>query len=272
MIYISLTTIPKRLRYWASIQKNLISLLTQKTDKEYYVVFNIPKLYVMDDNTEYVVPDELMEFAKEHPNLIINRDIYDYGPIIKIYGVLKYSTNPEDIIIALDDDCAYHEDMIEAHLAKLNEYPNHVICYTSYAAARKKDFIEDGVSKFKLDGDRVDFPLQKDAYMLAPGHIGSVSYKRKYFKDDFNEELFSLADGDDPLMGYYLKMQRIPIICAKHNYPGIAFPIIENLAFYEYSGGWLIRRKYPETTHGRQSQKLMDFLYHNNNVTYINKL
>lgn len=54
MIYISLTTVPKRLKYWPSIEINLKSLLYQKTNKEYFVVFNIPKLYVMDDNAEYM--------------------------------------------------------------------------------------------------------------------------------------------------------------------------------------------------------------------------
>lgn len=36
MIYISLTTVPQTLIHWDLFQLNLKSLLTQKTDKEYY--------------------------------------------------------------------------------------------------------------------------------------------------------------------------------------------------------------------------------------------
>ena len=267
MIYISLTTVPKRLIYWPSIQKNLESLLIQRTDKEYYVIFNIPELYTMDDNVKYIIPDELLIFAKNYPRLIINREIYDYGPIIKIYGALKYATNSNDIIIALDDDNIYHEEMLEFHIKKLNEYPNCAICFTGDIAAEKIDFIENGIKKFKMAWSRVDFPLQRDTYLRSPGHMGSVSYKRSFFEDDFNEKLFALADGDDPLIGYYLKKHQTPIICAKHKYQDIpSFPIVEGLPFPEYAAGSLIREKYPQTIHGRQSKELISFLGDDNYV------
>jgi hypothetical protein len=271
MVYISLTTVPKRLICWTSIQENLESLLKQKTDKEYYVIFNIPELYTMDDNTKYIIPDELLGFTKNNPKLIINRDIFDYGPIIKIYGALKYATDPNDIIIALDDDNVYHEDMLEFHIKKLNEYPNCAICFTGDIAARKIDFIEDGIKKFKMGWSIVGFPLQEDAYLRSPGHVGSVSYKRSFFEDDFNEKLFALADGDDPLMAYYLKKHQIPIICAKHGYLDVpTFPIVRGLSFPEDAAGSLIRKKHPQTVHGRQSKELTDLINDNDHI-YIEK-
>jgi hypothetical protein len=279
MIYISLTTVPKRLSNWKSIQLNLESLLNQKTNKEYNVIFNIPKLYAMGDNVEYALPDELLNFAKKHPKLIINRDVIDYGPIVKIYGALKFATDPNDIIIALDDDYAYHEDMLEFHIKKLIEYPDHVICFHSDRAAEKFSYIEDGIGKFEIHGSRVDFPLVKDTYVINPGHCGSVSYKRYYFKEDFNEKLFSLADGDDPLMGYYLKKHQICIMMVKWNKPYIPvvipfsignMPIIMPLVFHELSGGWEIRRRNSQTIHGRQDKELEDLL-NNKHYKYIIK-
>ena len=277
MIYISLTTVPKRLKDWDEIEKNLESLLHQKTDKEYYVIFNIPKLYKMDDDVEYVVPDELFEYAKDHPRLIINRDVIDYGPIIKIYGALKIATDPNDIIIALDDDYAYHKNLLEYHIKKLIEYPEYVVCFASDSAVEKIPLtdIDDGVKRFRMHGSRVDFPLVKDSFARSPGHNGSASYKRYYFEEDFNEELFALSTGDDPLMGYYLKKHQRCVIMVKwdmSDFPGAIYnmPIIERLVFPEYAGGWLIRKKNPQTIHGMMSLELTDFLSDNFYV-YVEK-
>jgi hypothetical protein len=272
MIFISLTTVPKRLEIWPAIQRNLESLLRQKTNKEYYVIFNIPQTYTMDDNVEYIIPDELWGFSKSYPKLIINRSTPDYGPIVKIYGALQYVTNPSDILIVVDDDNIYHEDMIECHLQKLNQYPNYVICYASDAALKKVETIENDVKGYKFDSHTIQYPIKKDEYVRSPGHNGSVSYKRSYFKEDFIPELFNLADGDDPLMGYYLKKHAIHIICAKYDEKYItqcaAFPIVRGIGFPQKTAGDLIRKKYPQTIHGRQSEELQIYLS-NNNIFYI---
>jgi hypothetical protein len=269
MIYISLTTVPKRLKYWDVIKQNLESLLYQKTNREYYVIFNIPKYYKMGDD-EYVVPDELFEYAKDHPRLIINRDVIDYGPIIKTYGALKIATDPNDIIIALDDDYVYHENLLEYHMKKLIEYPEYVVCFAS-DSAREKIYLTDkgdGLKRFRMHGASVGFPLIEDTYAGSPGHNASASYWRRYFEDDFNEDLFSLADGDDPLMGYYLKKHQRCVIMAKWDmldFPHAIYnmPIVKSLAYPEYAGGWLIRQKNSQTVHGMMSEELMDLLSDN---------
>jgi len=288
MIYISLTTVPKRLKYWPVIKLNLESLLNQKTDKEYYVILNLPISYTLKylepNDIDYILPVELIEFAKNNPKLIINRDTYDYGPIVKIIGSLKYATNPDDILIILDDDEIYHEDMLEYHIKKLNEHPNHVICFSGDKSLEKRTFIEDGIKKYMLCPSHFYFPLDEDRYLAIPGHFASVSYKREYFKEDFNEELWKLADGDDPLMGYYLKKHEILILCVMYDNqedfrpirdecnpkPWQHFPIINSLVYPENAAGYLIRKKNPQTIHGYQSQELMDLLYCHNFV-YIEK-
>lgn len=264
MIYISLTTVPIRLSHWTVIEKNLNYLLHQKTDKEYYVIFNIPYLYAMNDNEEYVIPHELIDFAKDNPKLIINRDTIDYGPIIKTYGALKYSTNPEDVIIALDDDIGYHEDLIERYLEGQQKYPEYVLCFAGDIGGQKINLDPEG-NEFNIVHAIYQYPLTEDTFMLSPGHTNTVCSKRKFFEDDFNPKLFALADGDDPLIAYYHKLHNRPIIALKHFYPEylMRYPCVDLLTYLEPAGGWLIRQKCPGCgTHGRQSPQISNLLFH----------
>jgi hypothetical protein len=256
------------------MKNGLISLLSQKTDKEYNVILTIPYLYAMNNNEEYKIPSELLEFAKNNPRLIINRDTPDYGPIIKIYGALKYANNLDDIIIACDDDHIYHEKMLEYHIKKLNEHKNTVICFRGDMAVDKRTWIEKGIKKFVYRPDDILFPVNRDCYLMIPGHWHSVGYWRKFFKEDFNEELFALGDGDDPLIGYYMKKRQIPILCVVWDeqtdfrpiidvsgyLPCHHFPIIEPLGYPENAGGWLIRNKSKDSGHGRLSLVIQTYL------------
>ena len=285
MIYISLTTVPLRLKYWDGCKLNLESLLSQKTNKEYRVVLSIPFFYVMNNNEEYVVPDELWKFAENNPRLIINRDTYDYGPIVKILGGLKYATNPDDIIIALDDCFVYHEDMLETHLQKLDEHPNCAICFNGDSGIDKRSWIdENGIKKYMLIGTHFYIPPLYDHYLQIPGHWHSVSYRRSFFKEDFNEDVWTLSDGDDLIMGYYLKKHELSFMCCERDNEtdfrptnmlgrsNVCFPIVKSLEYplSPITAGNLIRTKYPGTNHGRVKQELFNLL-HDLSQIYVEK-
>lgn len=258
----------------------LDSLLDQKTNRDYFVVFNIPYLYVMDDNAKYIVPNELLIYGEEHPKLLINRDINDYGPIIKTYGAFKYATNPDDIIIALDDDIVYHEDILEWHMKGTEKYPNYVLCVSGDIGGRKVDLDPEG-NTFRIVHDIINFPIEQDTFMISPGHATTVCYKRKFFEEDFNPELFAMADGDDPLMGYYHKLHNRPIIAISHKKEYAdpdcktadcdKFPFIGTVAYPEYAGGWLIRQKYTSVigVHGRAHPSVRDLLFDGNYIYII---
>jgi len=239
MIYISLTTIPHRLCNGDVFEQNLNSLLYQKTDKEYYVILSIPNVYVKT-NIEYVIPDELVEIAENNPRLIINTDTPDYGPITKTIGALKYATNSNDIIICVSDHYVYHEDMLECHIKKLNEYPYHAICFKGEQGFDKRRWIdENGVKKYVIRPWPLFCPTDKDRYLMIPYHEHSVSYKREYFKDDFNNEIWGLSSSEDLIMGYYLKLHETWAICSKWggetdfrpNFDRIIFPIVKKLSY-----------------------------------------
>jgi hypothetical protein len=239
MIYISLTTVPHRLSNGDMFEQNLNSLLYQKTDKEYFIILSIPNIYIKT-NTEYVIPDELMEITENNPRLIINTNTPDHGSITKIIGALKYATDPNDIIIAVNDHYVYHEDMLEYHIKKLNEYPHHVICFKGEEGIDKRRWTdENGIKKFVVRPWPLLWPTDKDRYLMVPYHEYSISYKREYFKDDFNSEIWGLSDNEDLIMAYYLKLQEIWSICSKWdreidfrpNFHRLTFPIIKRLSY-----------------------------------------
>jgi hypothetical protein len=252
MIYISLTTIPDRLRQWNLIEENLNSLLHQKTDKEYKVIFSIPE--------HYEIPYDLLKFVDHNSKLSINRKIPDYGSITKIIGVLEYTDDPNDIIIACDDDYVYHEDMLEYHLKKLNEYPNHVICFKGEEGIDKRTWNENGERKFVFRRWSILWPTDKDRYLQIPYHHYSVSYKRKYFKDDFNEKLWEISNIDDLIMSYYLKKNEIWTICVKWDketdfrvVDRIAFPVVKKIIYS------LIQKR--ETVYKNIPEKIRELLF-----------
>lgn len=230
MIYIALTTIPERLNNWKLFKENLDSLLNQKTDKEYSVILTVPE--------DYEIPYELLKFITYNPSLIVNRRTNDYGSITKIIGALEYTNDPDDVILACDDDYVYHEDMLEYHLKKLNEYPNHVICFKGEEGTDKRTWNDNETVKFVFRRWGILWPTDKDRYLQIPYHHYSVSYKRKYFKEDFNEELWSISNIDDLIMSYYLKKNEIWTICVKWDKETdfrmsdrLAFPVIKKISY-----------------------------------------
>lgn len=288
MIYISLTTVPLRLTFWEELKTNLDSLLNQKTDKEYYVIFSIPMTYAMNEDEEYILPDGLLEYAERHPRLIINRETPDYGPIVKVIGGLKYATEPDDILIVCDDDQIYHEEMLEYHVKKLNEHPTEIICFRGDQVVDKREYIdpEDGIKKFVLRNGHIHFPVNRDTFLLIPGHWHSVGYFRRYFEDDFFDENFwKMANGDDILIGYYCRLHNILIRCVRWDKetdfrpildeagykPCYTFPIVAPVPMPQ-SGGWLIRMKHPhDGNHGFEAKEVQDVLYSYHKHVYIDK-
>jgi hypothetical protein len=280
MIYISLTTVPIRINLWESFEQNLTSLLNQNTDKDYKVVLSIPYYYKNNNDEEYIINDNLKQFALQNSKLIIHRVDEDFGPIVKITGVLDISQDPEDILIICDDDHVYHEDMLEYHLKKLKQYPNSVIVFRGDTPVEKREWEEDNIKKYVLRTTHFYFPVKYDLQLTVPGHWHSASYKRKYFKEDFNRELLLSSDNDDTLMGYYCKKHQIDFRCVtwdqetdwrpvnEYGRPAYSFPIKYSLP-YPNSGFWEFRQKSGDS-YGRAE----DFIYQllqNHDIIYIEK-
>ena len=258
-IFISLTTVPDRLVHWISFGQNVQSLLRQKTDKDYKVVVNIPRIYTNMD-IPYNVPQQLLDLAASDSRLIINRIETDRGPIEKVVGCFNLATDPEDTIIALDDDHVYHEDMLEYIFKKQQEYPYAVIGFRGDNILEKRDFWHNNVKKYALMGTHAFFPLKHDMNAAVPGHWHSVTYKRKFIQDDFfNDYFFNVAASDDHKISFYLiekgieykivawdkETDFVPVnyMIAGHGKPSHHFPIVEQLGYPQDTGFNLFRKK-----------------------------
>jgi hypothetical protein len=281
MIYISLTTVPLRMEQTNEFKKNLESLLTQKTDKEYKVLLNIPYKY-RNSNKEYYISEELQNFFNLNNNLIVNRLEKDYGPVTKIIGALNFIKNMEDTIIVCDDDHFYHEEMLEYHIKKINEYQNTIICFRGDNPIEKREWNENSVTNYTLSPTHIYFPVKNDSQLIVPGHWHSVSYKRSYFEDDFLDENFlSLSTNDDILVGYYFRLKQIPVMCVKwdketdwrmvnsNGRGSHSFPILYPLSFPD--SGFNEYRKEANNHMGFMDKKVFDEFTENNHKIYIEK-
>jgi len=103
MIYVSLTTIPQRVK---NLYKSVESLLNQskKPDK---IFVNIPKKYERFDE---VIEDNQIPKIK-HENVEITR-CEDFGPGTKLLGSIK-KLKENSLLILADDDNIYEDYMIE---------------------------------------------------------------------------------------------------------------------------------------------------------------
>ena len=212
-IFISLTTVPERLAVWPTFSRCIQSLLDQKTDRPYKVVVNIPQIYKNRD-LPYVIPNGLTELASNNNKLIINRIEQDRGPIEKVVGCFNLATDPEDIIIALDDDQVYYDDMVEYILTRQEtKYPYSVIGFRGDTIIEKREFEQNGVKKYILLNAHAYFPLKNDIHAAVPGHWHSVTYKRKFIQDDFfTDKYMGVAASDDHKISYYLRDKGIDYV------------------------------------------------------------
>jgi hypothetical protein len=127
-IVISLTTVPERLLNDEDDGLKLVlkSLCTQ-TDNDYEVHFNIPEIYHVTKK-EYQIPCWIDEIKLKYKHLKIFRT-EDVGPPTKFVPTIQRIKNPETIVITVDDDLVYHEEMVEEHRKYQNELVDSVICY-----------------------------------------------------------------------------------------------------------------------------------------------
>ena len=105
MIIVSLTTSPKRIHTLKTVLKRLMSQTVQP-DK---IVLNLPYVFKRTGET-YDIPDYLHQ-----PWLHINR-CEDIGPATKVLPTRELVSDPETIIISVDDDILYKKTMIASFL------------------------------------------------------------------------------------------------------------------------------------------------------------
>lgn len=199
-VVLTLTTIPSRLNssFQNDIRDCLQSLLDQKFEN-YEIHLNIPYKYNLTGE-EYIIPDWLNEMSDENPRLRIFRGD-DYGSITKILDTIKRIQDPECIIITVDDDLIYHEEMVsEQYKNQVERFHNSAVGYDGIGAL-------DNIFRDTRNHYVVSVPCNVKVNLLQ--HYKTVSYKRKYFNDDFFLDFVGKSWSDDIVISAYMGKQKI---------------------------------------------------------------
>ena len=200
-VIVTLTTLPTRIvqEYDHGFKSNLNSLLNQEYD-EYEIHLNVPDK-LKHTNVDYIIPDWLKELSNNNPKLKIFNVGEDLGPVTKLYYTLKRVTDPEAIIIVCDDDLVYHPKMVDEQVKNQSRFENTAVGYDGCRAEDPSVF--DDVRNYYV----VSVP--KDIYVNHLQHYKTISYKRKWFEDDFFTDFADKSWNDDILVSAYMGKQGI---------------------------------------------------------------
>jgi len=205
-VVISLTTSPKRI---AKMESTLQSIFRQTIPPD-LIQINIPYLFKRTNQSYPVL--ETLPFL-DHPLIRVYRS-EDYGPATKLLPTLITEKHPETIIIVVDDDTNYPQDMIARMVDGMIKDPLYIQvghCGDPLLANSEADFEHSYGYPF---GRPSIFRKELCCCQMFEG-FGGVAYKRKFFNNQthsFNEYLkIALADSrcfrsDDLVISNYLTM------------------------------------------------------------------
>lgn len=206
---ITLTTIPSRLSYEGtacSLKDTIASLLNQSVN-DIEVWLNVPWVMARD-GVKYVIPKWASDLTESDPRFKINR-CDDQGSATKLLPTLSFITDVDQIIIVVDDDHTYHEDMVKEHLKHRANWPTFAI---GYDGQRSRNPLTTGRANiFNDPRDHWCGAHGLSLYVDVLQHYKSVSYTRGMFGDDFNDfwREFKLWC-DDTVIAAYMSKHRIP--------------------------------------------------------------
>ena len=109
-VVVSMTTTPGRI----SLLGPVLDSLAQQTLPPSCVYVNVPT-WSKRFNSTYVIPQELLARA---PQVIVNRCDLDYGPLTKLVPTLMLETNPNTLIVTVDDEYFYPPQLLAELVAQ----------------------------------------------------------------------------------------------------------------------------------------------------------
>lgn len=200
-VIVSLTTLPTRYdNLWCTIES--IKNQTIQVDDIYLC---IPNESIRCSMKYPRVPEQILQNVR-----ILNVE-KDYGPICKIIKTLEIEKDPETIIITLDDDIIYPNDLIERLVNKSLLYPNSAIGGTGIILGPNILFSSIISSMSPKWNNIIGFNVPKtgrDVDILCG--VSGILYKRKFFPEKLDELLelveldFDVFKNDDVLLSSYL--------------------------------------------------------------------
>ena len=202
-VIVTLTTIPSRLtpeNFDPGIKSNINSLLNQDYKGEYEIHFNVPSV-LKHTGDPYIIPEWIRELESSNPKFKIFDNLEDLGPVTKLAYTLKRIDDPETIIIVCDDDLIYHPGMIAEQVKNQNKYPNTAVGYDGCKALDPTVF-DDIRNHYVVS-------VYKDIEVNILQHYKTISYRRKFFEDDFLTDFALHSWNDDIAVSAYMGKQGI---------------------------------------------------------------
>jgi len=182
---ISLTTLPDRLPYIKPVIKSII-----KKNPD------IDKLYIC---LPYGDVDQ--ELIPENTDIVKVIRCKDYGPITKILGCLPYETDPETLILTLDDDTIITQNLTEIFRKKSLKYPDSALSMSGWCHGYFPSYFQ-----LVIDND-------KDIYVDWIQGVHGILYKRKFIDLEevleFDKDVEVLFKNDDHRISAYLETKGV---------------------------------------------------------------
>lgn len=206
---ITLTTIPSRLSYEGdacSLKDTIASLLNQ-SHSDIEVWLNVPWVMVRD-NVKYVIPEWASELTESDKRFKINR-CDDQGSATKLLPTISLTNDPDQVIIVVDDDHTYHEDMVKEHLKNREKWPEFALGYDGQRS--RNQHTTGRANIFNDPRDHWVGAHGMSIYVDILQHYKSVSYTRGMFREDFNDFWREFKHWcDDTVISAYMSKHRIP--------------------------------------------------------------
>lgn len=202
---VTLTTIPTRLTNPDPLGfKACIESLLDQSYPDYQVWINIPEIHFYT-KSKYVIPDWLQNLVDRDSKLRIFRTD-DFGPATKLLPTVERVLDEEQIIIVADDDLVYHIDMVQAQVSNQEKWPESIVGYDGIVGRT-----EEG-KRLEVFGDSRDHycvSIRKNVKVDILQHYKTVSYKRRFFEEDFFQFCRELMIwDDDKLMASYFSHKK----------------------------------------------------------------
>lgn len=123
-VVVSFTTFPVGKRM-AAVAKVLATMANQ-TWKPDAVIINFPDHIARFGSEKLEIPSIAYEWQKQYSFLKLHQT-QDYGPATKLLGALEIETDPNTIIVIIDDDTYYHQDTVLSLVSAMLASPSDVM-------------------------------------------------------------------------------------------------------------------------------------------------
>ena len=189
---ISLSVLPTRFKGL----KPTLNSITDQTVLPRKIILNLPRVF-RRDKTDYKIPD----YVKEHPLVEINWIEHDLGPATKLLPTLDLFKKEDLLIIVVDDDQIYPQEMVENYCAYAKKLPDAAMTLSGWVVPQSFDHGDKyqfygGIVRFYRRDNSVSEPMRVDCLQGAASFAVRPSFfdNRIFNFEEAPKEAFFVDD------------------------------------------------------------------------------